>query len=346
MIRKIRVFSFLTFVGLLISWGLRDVAASEEKQQTYISSLAWSPDGSKVAIGYATPYCDSDPQFYIIHILDPVTRNVIQNLTGSTCSITSLDWSPDGTKVAASSLDDWGLRVWDAQTGQLVSTIQVGGQGVCSVKWKPDGFQLAAAGCSNGTALIDPNTGKGIGSPPIGGTSLAWSPDGSKLVSGSGYEGAVRVADMNADQQIMYLEGHTAGISNVSWSPDGTLLVSAGGIDDPTIRIWDAESGENTLILEEHTGAIRGVAWSPDSTRLVSASSDGTVRIWDLTIGQLLETFSNTYPIYAVDWSPDGTQLAYGGSSPHGQEAQVKFVDVSDDFLTLTPNDAEATPES
>jgi WD40 repeat protein len=310
-----RLLMFALLLGCLAVVPSLTALAVQQGPVTYITSLAWSPDSSKIAVGYGIESCEGNPNLYTIQILDAVTQQVVQTLAGSTCDITSLDWSPDGTRLAASSLDGIGTRVWDVQSGQLLMEAQTGGQGIASVRWRPpDGLQLADAAVSGGIGILDPATGETESLAPIGGTSLDWSPDGSKLVSGSIYENVVYVADMVAGQQIMALTGPTDAVNSVDWSPDGQKLASGGGLDDPTIWIWDAITGANILTLQGHTTAIREVSWSPDSTKLASASSDGTVRVWDATTGELLDSF--TYPdrVYAVDWSPNGTKLAYGGT--------------------------------
>ena len=75
--------------------------------------------------------------------------------------------------------------------------------------------------------------------------SLAWSPDGKQIVSGSGR----------------------------AFRPS----------QDHTARVWDASTGETSNIYRGHTEAITGLAWSPDGKRIASASKDGTVQIWDST---------------------------------------------------------------
>ena len=57
-------------------------------------------------------------------------------------SVRSVGWSPDGNSVASAS-DDKTIKVWNAQTGQCVSTLNVD-SGVKAVAWSPDAKVLAS----------------------------------------------------------------------------------------------------------------------------------------------------------------------------------------------------------
>ena len=155
--------------------------------------------------------------------------------------------------------------------------------------------------------------------------SVAFSPDGTKIVSG-GSDCTVRVWDIKTGLQIgAPLTGHTGWVKSVAFSPDGTKIVSgsrdkairiwdaktgrqigescikcsdevrfiplsgkkfAGGCEDGTIRIWDAETGVQIgEPLTGHTAGVNSVAFSPDGTKIVSGGWDGTIRIWDAETG-------------------------------------------------------------
>ena len=72
----------------------------------------------------------------------------------------------------------------------------------------------------------------------------AFSPDGSRIVSGS-YDNTVRVWDAMNGDELKSLSGHTSGVNSVTFSPDGSYIVS--GSDDNTVLVWDAMSGEDHL---------------------------------------------------------------------------------------------------
>lgn len=66
--------------------------------------------------------------------------------------------------------------------------------------------------------------------------SASFSPDGSKIVSGS-EDKTVRVWDAVSGELLKTLEGHTSSVNSVSFSPDGSRIVS--GSRDKTVRVWD-----------------------------------------------------------------------------------------------------------
>jgi WD40 repeat protein len=108
--------------------------------------------------------------------------------------------------------------------------------------------------------------------------SASFSPDGSRIVSGSS-DKTVRIWDAVTGDAIRTLEGHTNSVWSASFSSDGSRIVS--GSDDKTVRIWDAVTGDAIRTLEGHTNSVLSASFSPDGSRIVSGSDDKTVRIWD-----------------------------------------------------------------
>ena len=144
-------------------------------------------------------------------------------------------------------------------------------------------------------------------------TSVGFSPDGKRIVSGS-WDTTVRIWNTNGGVQIgSPLQGHTEGVGSVGFSPDGTRIVS--GSHDKTVRVWDADRGVQIgSPLQGHTHWVTSVAFSPDGTRIVSGSGDKTVRVWDADRGvQIGSPFQgHTDWVRSVAFSPDGTRIVSG----------------------------------
>jgi len=111
--------------------------------------------------------------------------------------------------------------------------------------------------------------------------SVAFSPDGKRIVSGSD-DNTIRVWNAETGAVVSGpFEGHTRSVNSVAFSPDGKRIVS--GSWNKTIRVWNAETGAVVSgPFEGHIGSVNTVALSPDGGCIVSGSVDETIRVWNL----------------------------------------------------------------
>ncbi len=141
-------------------------------------------------------------------------------------------------------------------------------------------------------------------------TSIAFSPDGGRIASGS-WDGTVRVWEADTGRQVLRLEGHEDWVRSVAFSPDGGRIAS--GSDDRTVRVWEADTGRQMARLEGHEHLVLSVAFSPDGGRIASGSWDGTVRVREADTGrQVLRLEGHEGPVWGVAFSPDGDRIASG----------------------------------
>jgi RNA polymerase sigma factor (sigma-70 family) len=238
-------------------------------------------------------------------------------LQGHTGMVTSVCFSPDGTRIATAGRDQT-VRVWDAEKGQEIFTLKGQTQWSASVCFSPDGKRLATIG-SEHIIVWDAEKGQELLTlkaqvSPNG--NLCFSPDGKRIAAaypwgpgGAKGPGEIKVWDVEKGQELLSLKGHTSFINSVCFSRDGKRLASASL--DKTVRVWDADKGQDLLTLKGHTANVSSVCFSPDGKRLASASWDRTVKVWDAEKGQELLTLKgHTDLVRGVAFSADGKRLA------------------------------------
>jgi WD40 repeat protein len=135
-----------------------------------------------------------------------------------------LAFSPDGQRLAS------GSKVWDAQNGQELLTLQGGGLGVA---FSPDGKRLAGAETDQMVRVWDAQTGQELFSLKANGycQKVAFSPDGKRLASAG--KAGFKVWDAQTGQDLLTLKGY-----GTTFSPEGHRL--AVFASDGTVKIYDA----------------------------------------------------------------------------------------------------------
>jgi WD40 repeat protein len=144
--------------------------------------------------------------------------------------------------------------------------------------------------------------------------TLAFSPDGSHLVSGSG-DTTLRIWDIENRKEINHLKGHSLYVVTCDWSPDGKRIIS--GEVDGTIAVWDAESGQLLTRLKDHRTAVQVVKFTPDGLGMASGSSDHSIIIWKIEGNSYKPErtlMGHEGEVRALSYSWDGKLMASGSS--------------------------------
>ncbi len=143
-------------------------------------------------------------------------------------------------------------------------------------------------------------------------TSVAFSPDGRFLLSGS-RDKTLKIWDLQTKRLERTLANSTAGIATVAFSPDGQFF--ADGNLNGTVRLWTWAGKEWVGKVAQQVSSL-AIAFSPDSRHLVSTGgADKTLRLWSIQNRQLLTQWhrQDNYWVGAVAFSANGKLLASGG---------------------------------
>jgi WD40 repeat protein len=183
--------------------------------------------------------------------------------------------------------------------------------GIASVALSPDG-QIVALGFYDGTVTlwqVDDGTLLRTFTSGVTVGAVAFSSNSKILATGSA-NATIKLWNVADGMYLRTLEGLSSFVYSVAFSPDDQI-VAAGSFDH--VGMWRVSDGMLFQNLEGHTSHVYSVAFSSDRRLLASASSDDTVKVWQVSDGkQLLNLKADGFD--SVAFSRDDTKLAATGN--------------------------------
>ncbi len=274
--------------------------------------LDWSPDGTRLA---------SASNDGLIKIWDTVNLQQIGEPFRH-AGLTAVDWTLDGGRfVLASASEDGTIQIWDGRS----AAINAHPKTIRSLAWKNDGTVLASASddgtvrlwrragnqelwsmAGNPEVSLDPAT---ISGHDRAVRAVAWSPDGSRLATGSD-NGIVRIWDTGDCQALG--EPLMRGTGHLEWNPEGRRLASM--YSGKIVNVWDVATGVTILSKRVEHNSVDSMSWGAQTDTLALAA-DGKVYLWnpdrEAEFDEPIEGFSEK-GVNELAWSPDGSILACG----------------------------------
>jgi WD40 repeat protein len=307
-----------------------------------VTTLAFSPDSATLA-------CGGDRT---VRLWDMKTGQVRRTLAGQRDWVCTVAFSPDGATIASGSCDwsfhrghDWPRpvwrgpetcewRLWDAASGDLKRTVTGSGP-LLSLAFAPDSKSIAS-GIGSDVKHYDLSSeapGRLVTSHHYGVTSVAFTPDGAAIISGS-HDHTVKRISLATNREEWEAPGSFEQVNSVALSENRLLLATgssdgrfalgvrkagAEGIGPGAVRLWDARTGRLLRRLGDQADQIMAVALSPDGQRVAAGggSSDGkgVVHVWSAA-GRAPHWSARDHAaeVLAVAFAPDGSSLASAGA--------------------------------
>ncbi len=285
--------------------------------------LAFSPDSRLLAVGYP----DVEQDFYnanrvrvwrvpdgagpLTDLAYEVSAQVLAE--GTTETLISLAWSPDGGYLAA-GFEDYRVVVWRGPGSPVYRELQgatlpgylawapVSASGEGDARLATGGLEIWQIGAVGGAparlGYIDEFL------PGI--FDMQFSPDSGTLAL-AGY-GMIDFRQTTSGTRLMTIGGMDGPVHNIAYSPNGDLLVAA--CDDGTTRLYLTSNGLYLNQLGEPTYPQRAVDISNDGRWIATTGEDSTVRIFRVSDGVLIYGLVEPFVGYELRFSPNTDQLA------------------------------------
>ena len=265
--------------------------------------ICFVAEGKQLAVAGANPNQ--------LKLVDAQSGAEVKNLEPFPKAVQILQQTPGGKLILAGSQDGT-LRLIDPQTGQTLRTQQYGDP-YRAVALGPDATWLVIAGTDMALRtreLEHQSTGQKADAMVGEIWSVAFAQEGNRVLVGGAKNGPT-LFNTNGLAQPLPLAKDMGPVSVVANAPDNRAM-AVGGVDRK-IRLFLPEQ-PIPQILEGHEGTLTALAFGPGGKILASASTDRTIKIWDVPTGKVVHSLEQAVGMpLALAIIGSGSLLAIGG---------------------------------
>jgi serine/threonine protein kinase len=277
-----------------------------------LSSLAFSPSGSTLALADGAGICLWDIAAHRCTAKFPIARSVV--------------FSPDGTTLAAvggGNADRGTVRLWDVATGKRTATlVDPGSQGAYSAAYNPDGSMLAVGDGNGNTYLWDVSFNKtttAITSPSHSKfDAVAFSPNGTTLAIGDAGGSAylVNTGTKKVIFPVTVKHPTPPGVDSLEFSPDGSTL-AIGDANGYAYLVNIATRAVTAELTDPGSKGVNAVAFSPGGSLLAVGDANGSTYLVNVAAKAAVARLTDpgSKGVASVAFSGDGKTLATGDTS-------------------------------
>jgi WD40 repeat protein len=283
--------------------GIKLRATNANEDGKYLTSIAYSPDGKRLA----TASQDGYVRLWDSKTLEPL--GVIEHFGEAHDAV----FSPDGMLLATYGDTDendqntapsavylWrvsdllvkGKVLQSKQALAKIYNINLSNK-IFNIRFSPDSKTIAVTGKGiefwdvetvvnrNPNAKKDSDESGLINLIENGTGPIAWSPDGEKIAVGKGNNPDCSFTIFNANDGSPWacMKGHAGLVTALAFDPTDDVIASTSSSHniqemdtDNTVRIWDTETGTQLNLLNKHYEDVLSIAFNADGTLIASGS--------------------------------------------------------------------------
>ena len=230
------------------------------------SSVAFSPDGSRVAAGGSR----GDVRIWTFR---GATRP--RPLDGHEGLVGDVEWSTDGRLVVSASTDRT-ARVWDAASGESIALLRGHTGAVRSVAFGAGGRIVATASDDDTARLWETPVLAVLAGHTGEVTDVAVTPDGKRAVTAS-KDRTVRVWNARNGRRLVLFRA--PAVSALAVSPDGRRVLTVH--QNGKARIWNVARPRKPVVLP--ASGLTNAVFASDGTTIAAAGAKGTISFFDLS---------------------------------------------------------------
>ncbi|PJF40367.1 MAG: hypothetical protein CUN54_05555 [Phototrophicales bacterium] len=237
-------------------------------------ALAFSPDGTQLAVGY------SDDMLRLWNVSNGA---LIGEIAAHNGDVNAVVFTPDGSTIVTGSQDET-VKTWNAANGELGLTLAGHENDVNAIAVNSDGTLLASVSDDDTVRVWDLNTGtllQTLTGHEHDVNAIAFAADGITIATG-GEDEVIRLWNASTGVQQGIFPMEEQDILALAFSPDGEFIAAAtnGSSSNGGVTLLSS-SGVLQATTIGHADSMRVVAFNLDSSVLSFGNSDGILWMWN-----------------------------------------------------------------
>jgi cell division cycle 20-like protein 1 (cofactor of APC complex) len=251
---------------------------NNENNCKYVSSLIWSEDGDKLAVGNS---------YGLVELYDINKKQLITSYKGHSFRVGVVSWNRN---IISSGSKDYSIITRDIRCKDteesIIRKFYGHQQEVCGLKWSFDGSQLASGGNDNNLMVWSLHSNKPLmcNNDHIAAVkAIAWSPHQHNILASGGgtADRTIRFWNTNTFEQIYKIDTGSQ-VCNLVFSKSSNELVSTHGYSLNQINVWKLPNMQKIATLTGHSFRVLYLSLSPDGQSIVTGAGDKTLKFCNI----------------------------------------------------------------